>query len=179
MINAQAIADRVFVEVDFHSLRVVHCFVSITKFKEIDTSIIFERIWGHYPKVRTAVPRVNDETGELEHFYYDRNTNMVDNAWGISEPAGADRCDPKEIDLVIVPLLCFDETGYRVGYGKGYYDRFLRECRTDCAMVGLSYFPPELEIEDVHDGDFALDMFIMPGGSFRPDGKVLPAKYAK
>jgi len=163
------ILDRIFSEFDFAKLGVVHCFISIAKFNEVNTSIIFERIWDDFPNVRTAVPRVDDSTGDLEHYFYDRDTNMVKNAWGIEEPSGAERADPKEIDLVIVPLLCFDERGYRVGYGKGYYDRFLRECRVDCVTAGLSFFPPEIEIRDVHDGDFALDMFIMPNGIFRPE----------
>ena len=166
---SRVIADRLFAEFDFAELKVVHCFISIAKFNEVDTSIVFDRIWREFPNVRTAVPRVNDATGELEHFYYDRDTNMVKNAWGIEEPAGAEHVDPKVIDLVVVPLLCFDERGYRVGYGKGYYDRFLRYCRADCVTAGLSFFPPEIEIEDVHDGDFALDMFIMPNGIFRPE----------
>jgi 5-formyltetrahydrofolate cyclo-ligase len=167
--NSRVIADLLFAEFDFAKLSVVHCFISIAKFNEVDTSIIFERIWDEFPNVRTAVPRVDGSTGELEHFYYDRDTNMVKNAWGIEEPSGAERVDPKEIDLVVVPLLCFDERGYRVGYGKGYYDRFLRECRSDCITAGLSFFPPEIEIKDVHDGDFALEMFIMPNGIFRPE----------
>ena len=165
---SRVIADMLFTEFDFEKLKVVHCFISIAKFNEVDTSIIFGRIWGEYPNVRTAVPRVNDGSGELEHFYYERDTNMVKNAWGIAEPSGAERVHPKDIDLVIVPLLCFDERGYRVGYGKGYYDRFLRECRADCVTAGLSFFPPEIEIKDIHDGDFALDLFIMPIGIFRP-----------
>ena len=166
---SRVIADMLFAEFDFAKLGVVHCFISIAKFNEVDTSIIFERIWDEFPNARTAVPRVDNVSGELEHFYYDRDTNMVKNAWGIEEPSGAESVDPKDIDLVIVPLLCFDERGYRVGYGKGYYDRFLRECRADCVTAGLSFFPPEIEIKDVHDGDFALDMFIMPNGIFRPE----------
>ena len=168
-VNSRVIADLLFAEFDFAKRDVVHCFISIAKFNEVETSIIFERIWDDFPDVRTAVPRVDDRSGELEHFFYDRGTNMAKNAWGIEEPSGAERADPKEIDLVIVPLLCFDERGYRVGYGKGYYDRFLRECRADCVTAGLSFFPPEIEIKDVHDGDFALDMFIMPNGIFRPE----------
>ena len=166
---SRVIADMLFTEFDFEKLKVVHCFISIAKFNEVDTGIIFDRIWDEFPNVRTAVPRVDDSTGELAHFYYERDTVMVKNAWGIEEPSGAERVDPKDIDLVIVPLLCFDERGYRVGYGKGYYDRFLRECRVDCVTAGLSFFPPEIEIKDVHDGDFALDMFIMPNGIFRPE----------
>ena len=165
---SRVIADVVFNEFDFGKLNAVHCYISIAKFNEIDTSIIFERVWEDFPHVRTAVPRVDNSTGELEHFYYTRDTNMLRNAWGISEPAGAERADPKDFDLVLVPLLCFDERGYRVGYGKGFYDRFLRECRADCVKAGLSFFPPEIEVEDVHTGDVALDMVVMPNGIFRP-----------
>ena len=166
---SRVIADRLFTMFDFGELNAVHCYISIPKFNEIDTSFIFERVWKDFPHVRTAVPRVDDATGDLEHFYYTQDTNMVENAWGINEPAGAERADPKEFDLVLVPLLCFDERGYRVGYGKGFYDRFLRECRADCVKVGLSFFPPEIEIRDIHVGDVPLDMFVMPNGVFRPE----------
>jgi 5-formyltetrahydrofolate cyclo-ligase len=167
--GSRLIADRLFATFDFAALKAVHCYISIGKFNEVDTTFIFDRIWREFPHVSTAVPRVDDATGELEHFYYTSDTNMVKNAWGISEPAGAERADPKEFDLVLVPLLCFDERGYRVGYGKGFYDRFLRECRADCIKAGLSFFPPVIEIRDIHVGDVALDLFVMPNGVFRPE----------
>lgn len=166
---SRVIADRVFALFDFAGLSAVHCYIPIGKFNEVETSFIFERIWREFPHVRTAIPRVDDSTGELEHFYYTGETNMVENAWGIKEPAGAERADPKEFDLVLVPLLCFDERGHRVGYGKGFYDRFLRECRADCVKAGLSFFPPVIEIRDIHVGDVPLDVFVMPNGVFRPD----------
>jgi 5-formyltetrahydrofolate cyclo-ligase len=166
---SRVIADRTFATFDFAAFKAVHCYISIGKFNEVDTTFIFERMWREFPNVRTAVPRVDNATGELEHFYYTKDTRMVENAWGISEPAGAERADPKDFDLVLVPLLCFDERGYRVGYGKGYYDRFLRECRADCIKAGLSFFPPVIEIRDIHVGDVPLDMFIMPNGVFRPE----------
>ena len=166
---SRVITDRVFALFDFAKFTAVHCYISIPKFNEIDTGSIFERIWKDFPQVRTAVPRVHDASGELGHFYYTRETKMVTNAWGINEPAGAERADPKEFDLVLVPLLCFDERGNRVGYGKGYYDRFLRGCRADCVKAGLSLFAPVSEIRDTHVGDVPLDLFIMPQGVFRPD----------
>ena len=64
--------------------------------------------------------------------------------------------------LVLVPGVCFDQTGHRVGYGKGFYDRFLKTCRPGCLKVGLSYFEPVDPIDDVHDGDVRLDFIVTP-----------------
>ncbi|MDH3493028.1 MAG: 5-formyltetrahydrofolate cyclo-ligase, partial [Acidobacteriota bacterium] len=66
------------------------------------------------------------------------------------------------LDFVLVPLLCFDRRGHRVGYGGGYYDRFLAKVRPDCLKIGLSFFGPVDEIEDVHEGDIRLDYCVMP-----------------
>ncbi|MDQ3180555.1 MAG: 5-formyltetrahydrofolate cyclo-ligase, partial [Acidobacteriota bacterium] len=70
--------------------------------------------------------------------------------------------ETEKIDIVLVPLLCFDRKGFRVGYGKGFYDRFLKNCRTDCLKIGLSYFAPIKEISDVQDFDVRLDFSITP-----------------
>ena len=68
---------------------------------------------------------------------------------------------PSEIDVVLVPLLCSDGQGYRVGYGKGFYDRFLVKCRPDCRKIGLSYFPPVDRIEDVTESDVKMDEVVL------------------
>ncbi len=70
--------------------------------------------------------------------------------------------DEKKMDIVLVPMLCFDEKGFRVGYGKGFYDKFLSLCREDCLKIGLSLFPPIQKIENVEDYDVKLDFCITP-----------------
>ena len=67
---------------------------------------------------------------------------------------------------MIVPLLCFDARGHRVGYGKGYYDRFLQKCRPDCIKAGLSFFPPVKKIDDIHVADVQLDLVVTPNETF-------------
>jgi 5-formyltetrahydrofolate cyclo-ligase len=69
---------------------------------------------------------------------------------------------PEEIDLVFVPLLCVDKKGNRVGYGKGYYDKFLKECRRDIIKIGFSYFEPVEKIDDVNRYDVKLNYCITP-----------------
>lgn len=160
------IADRFFSDFDLVTIATLHCFISIPKFNEVDTSLIFKWLWSEYPHVLTLAPRVNRESGELEHLTYTPQMDLSENSWGIREPSGTESVDAKQIDLVLVPLLCFDRRGYRVGYGKGYYDRFLRECRTDCRKVGLSFFPPIDEINDIHAGDVAIDQCITPDKVF-------------
>jgi 5-formyltetrahydrofolate cyclo-ligase len=65
-----------------------------------------------------------------------------------------------KIDVVFVPLLAYDEKGNRVGYGKGFYDAFLSECKPETIKIGLSFFPPELEIKDVTSDDIKLDFCV-------------------
>ena len=69
---------------------------------------------------------------------------------------------PEELDLIFVPLLAYDKKGHRVGYGKGYYDRFLKECKDDCIKIGFSFFEPEDSIEGVNRHDVKLDYCITP-----------------
>lgn len=70
--------------------------------------------------------------------------------------------DPRQIDLVLMPLLIFDVKGNRVGYGKGFYDRYLSQCRQDILKIGLSYLPAINRIEDVDPFDIPLDYCATP-----------------
>jgi 5-formyltetrahydrofolate cyclo-ligase len=157
------IAARFFANFDLSRVNFLHCFLPIEKFKEIDTKPIFERVWKDFPHVETLVPRVDFETGEIENLKFTRATNLAQNRWEIHEPAHDEMVESEKIDLVLVPLLCFDRRGFRVGYGKGFYDKFLKNCRADCRKIGLSYFAPiPDEIEDAHDADVKLDFCVAP-----------------
>lgn len=169
------VAERFFNEFDLAAVRTLHTFIRIPKFNECDTSMIYYRIWHERRGIETCAPIMDSETCELECFYFDAETELLENPWGIREPVGTEKADPAEIDLVIVPLLCFDESGNRVGYGKGYYDRFLARCRQDCLKVGVSLFPPIEAIDDINIQDVPLDICIMPERTLRfvaPHGYV-------
>lgn len=172
---SQAIADRFFAEVDMTVVRFLHCFIAIDKFNEVDTTIVFRRLWNEFTETRTVVPRVNSSTGELDSLLFTPETELAENAWGIHEPATDELVAAAEIDVVLVPLLCFDATAHRVGYGKGYYDRFLARCRPDCRKFGLSYFPPVDEISDVHDGDIRLNLTVTPDRLYPMEPAIRPA----
>ena len=87
-------------------------------------------------------------------------TTFEQTAFGFSQPVDGIEVSPEDIDMVIVPLLAFDTKGFRVGYGKGYYDRFLKSCRADVIKVGFSYFEPVDAIHDINIYDVPLDYCI-------------------
>ena len=157
------IADNFFRAFDLKKVATFHCFLSIPKFHEVDTRRIIDRVWADHPQVRVVVPRVDFETKLLEAVVCGPSTPTPPNSWNIPEPVGGETVAADEIDLVIVPLLCADVRGHRVGYGEGYYDRFLARARPDCIKAGISYFEPVEAIRDVHEGDIPLDALITPG----------------
>lgn len=160
--KSRDIAELFFQNTDLINTRFLHCFIAIQKFNEIDTSFIFDRLWTGFPQITTAVPRVIIETGETENLVFRPDTELVQNSWQIYEPAHNEFVLTGNMDIVLVPGLAFDTFGHRVGYGKGFYDRFLAKCRPDCLKLGLSYFPPVEEISDVWDADVRLDCCITP-----------------
>lgn len=156
------IADKFFVNFDLSKIDFLHCFLTIEKFNEIDTKVIFERLWKDFPHVETLVPRVDFQIGEIENLKFASETELRQNQWQIKEPAHDETAETEKIDLVLVPLLCFDARGFRVGYGKGFYDRFLKDCRAGCLKIGLSYFAPIAGITDARDFDVKLDFCVTP-----------------
>lgn len=161
-VASSRIAERFFNETDLAKIEKLHTYIRIARLNEIDTSSIYYRIWYEHRSISTYAPRADHLTGEMENMAFGPDTELIENKWGIREPLGTETAGPSEIDLVIVPLLCFDESGHRVGYGKGFYDRFLALCRHDCINVGLSLFPPVSGIADVYENDIPLDYCITP-----------------
>jgi len=160
--KSRRIADNFFQKFDLTKINFLHCFAAIEKFNEIETSLIFQKVWRSFPHIETLLPRVNFQTDEIENLKFTKTTKLVRNAWEISEPTESELVETEKIDVVLVPLLCFDGQGFRVGYGKGFYDRFLKNCRADCLKIGLSYFAPAAEISDAQDFDVKLDFCVTP-----------------
>jgi len=132
-----------------------HIFLTMKNKKEIDTSLISSELWKNNKLISTSVSNFKNNT--LENYIYNTNTKIEINSWGIPEPTNAKLIDDKEIDVVFVPLLAFDKRGYRVGYGKGFYDKFLANCKPNVIKIGISFFKAEDIIEDIHQADVKLD----------------------
>lgn len=156
------IAAKFFGKFNLKSIKFLHVFLPIEKNKEIETEFIFKRLWENFPEITTVVSRVHFESMTLENFRFSNETKLVKNKWHILEPAASELIEIERLDAVLIPLLCFDKRGFRVGYGKGFYDKFLSECRADCLKIGLSLFPPIAEISDAQNFDVKLDFCITP-----------------
>jgi 5-formyltetrahydrofolate cyclo-ligase len=160
--KSEQISNYFFQAFDLSKFGLLHCFLAIEKFNEIDTKLIFQRIWREFAHLKTVVPRVNFHTHEIENVKFTAETKLVKNAWGIDEPTESEVVETEKIDVCLIPLLCFDKRGFRVGYGKGFYDKFLKNCRADCLKVGLSYFAPVAEISDAENFDVKIDFCVTP-----------------
>lgn len=160
--SSAQVADFLFDNFDFAAWQTINCFVTLAKNNELDSAPIFGRIWRDFPQITMTAPRIIFETTVLEIVKISPETTLKTNKWGIIEPQGDETIDPLELDAVFVPLIAFDEQGFRVGYGKGFYDKFLSKCRNDCAKIGLSLFPPVKKIADVNGWDIKLDFCVTP-----------------
>ena len=145
--------------------QVFHSFLSITSFGEVDTSYLIRLLQEREKTL--VVSRTLIETVRMEHFLYDPNQIEANNKWHIPEPQGGIPIKSEEIEVVFVPLLAYDTAGNRIGYGKGFYDNFLGECKADTLKIGLSFFPAEPLIEDVREGDIPLDYVVTPERVFK------------
>jgi len=140
-----------------------HIFLSILIKKEIDTSPLLSVIMAK--DKQAIIPRIT-ELNMLEHLLLTDQTILKNNSFGIPEPQNGIIISPKIIDVVFIPLYIFDLKGNRVGYGGGYYDRFLKECNKDTVKVGLSFFKPINLMQDISEFDIKLDYAVTPDSIF-------------
>jgi 5-formyltetrahydrofolate cyclo-ligase len=99
------------------------------------------------------LPRMLPESGELSLHVYKPGDELTESGFGVREPlADSERIAPERVDLVLVPAIAFDARGYRLGYGKGFYDRLLPTL-VRAERIGLAFelsLLPQLPNED-HD----------------------------
>ena len=160
------IQQKFFDSVDLSFINTLHSFLPLKKNNEPDTWSIITRVRQEFPHIRISVPRVNHATKVIENFFFEGLDQIRQNSWGIPEPATGTPTPVEAIDIVLVPLLAFDKKGNRVGYGKGFYDKFLMQCNPTCKRVGLSFFPPVEEISDTDSYDQLLTHVITPDSCY-------------
>ncbi|WP_343615295.1 5-formyltetrahydrofolate cyclo-ligase [Flavobacterium sp.] len=137
-----------------------HVFLPIIEHKEVDTEFILHLLLGKDKEI--VISKSDFETREMTHFLLTDNTKIKKNEFNIPEPVNGLEVPVSIIDVVFVPLLAFDIYGSRIGYGKGFYDKFLAKCKPETLKIGLSFFESVEMIDDVFESDIKLDYCVTP-----------------
>lgn len=132
----------------------IHLFFPIPNKNEYDS-------WGLYniiketSKIHTSI--YNKEAKTWECISFQKNTIFSNTAFNVPAPIDYKKSDWKEIDIILIPLLLFDEKGNRIGYGKGIYDRILTFLKPNCIKIGISILECSKIIIDKESHDISLD----------------------
>lgn len=140
--------------------KTISLFLPIERQKEINTYKILEK--GAAIGTMVALPKTIVSNHTLKHYQFESQAQLALSELGIPEPSYGKLIKPEQLDFVFVPLLAVDKTGHRIGYGKGYYDRFLRKCSPKCLFVGLHLFDEFIDIDDIDNHDIQLNYCITP-----------------
>jgi 5-formyltetrahydrofolate cyclo-ligase len=154
-----AIANQIL-KLDIWENTYFHIFLPIEEQKEVNSEFILNVLQAKDKEI--VISRSDFETTSMTHFLLTDNTKIKKNEYNIPEPTNGLPVPTEMIDVVFVPLLAYDKQGNRVGYGKGFYDKFLSECKTNVVKIGLSFFEPEELIEDVFENDIKLNFCVTP-----------------
>ncbi|OEK09368.1 5-formyltetrahydrofolate cyclo-ligase [Flavivirga aquatica] len=137
-----------------------HIFLSIEEQKEVNTDYILNILSGKDKNI--VIPKSDFKTGDLTNYLLTDNTVIKKNDYNIPEPIDGIEISNDKIEIIFIPLLAFDKSGNRVGYGKGFYDRFLANCKPEAIKIGLSFFESEEIIFDIFENDIKLNYSITP-----------------
>ncbi|HET6527209.1 MAG TPA: 5-formyltetrahydrofolate cyclo-ligase [Balneolaceae bacterium] len=143
----------------FRAAKTVHCYVSINERREVNTHPLIKEMIAGEKKVIISRTKFADES--LSHFELHSFDDLSPNKWGVLEPVKGEKAVISEIDLVIVPMVGGDEKCNRIGYGGGFYDRFLKD--VFCSKVGLCFEQNIIEKLPIEPFDIPLDMIVTEG----------------
>ena len=135
-----------------------HSYLSNVLNNEVETNEIINLLFKKNKRV--FVPKILGTN--LIHIEINKNTSYSKNQLGIREPVNSSKSNPDLLEVIFVPLLAFDKQGDRVGYGGGYYDKFLGDIKNNALKIGLPLFEPVDKILDIEDHDISLDYIITP-----------------
>ncbi len=157
---SRIIQEKVLESDEFNSSYIVGLYSPIGS--EVDTSTLAKRVIESCRVL--AYPRIEDKYTMVFARVRDPTMDLTLGRYGILEPS--DSCEMVKPDLIIVPGLVWDERGYRIGYGKGYYDRYLSS-NPDAAKIGLAYDFQVLSSIPHSESDVRVNMIVTEKRSIR------------
>jgi 5-formyltetrahydrofolate cyclo-ligase len=139
----------------------IHVFLPIKRLYEIDIFPLINTLVQEDKNVYTSIS--DHDSQEMATVKLTMNQNFIEDKYGIPVPVEWQNGDDTLMQLIFIPLLAYDLKGHRLGYGKGFYDRFLSKFPPTVVKAGLSLFSPENEIP-IEPHDIPLDICISPDG---------------
>ena len=142
--------------------------VFTSKEKEVNTRPLIMALFGQGNPV--VVPIIVKEDYSLRLSYLRDFSVLVPSTFGVPEPIGSEiPAAADDIDTIILPMLGFDRKGGRIGYGAGYYDRFLSK-NPGLRKIGIAFACQEVDNLPVDENDIRMDAIITEDGMVYPDG---------
>lgn len=132
--KSKLIHAKVYQLPEFKAANVVHSYVSMSNMNEVSTREIIQYCFDQ--KKRVVVPKMEKE-GVLSHHLIKSLDELEPNEWGVDEPKGSNLFPLDDLAIVLVPMVSADHLKNRLGYGMGFYDRFLSGINT--YNVGLAF----------------------------------------
>ncbi len=171
ILRKDAIEKRNLIPIDKReekSLKIAEKIIALEEYKNAKTVMVYSVIGSEVNleslindallKNKTVCfPRCIKETRQMDAVAVLDLSTLKSGAYGIKEPIG-DGIDPKKIDLCIVPIVAFTKNKDRLGYGGGYYDRFL--LKTKALKMGVAYSSQEIDNVYPEDTDIPLDIIV-------------------
>ena len=145
-----SIAQQVIDYLDDQShIKNIHVFLPISKLNEVNTFPMIERLLQK--KLTLYTSATDFSTQEMATIKLIAPLNTEEDEFGIPVPVLRESAELNDIQMVLIPLLAYDLEGNRLGYGMGFYDKFL-ESLPPVVKAGVSFFPPEKVIpSEIHD----------------------------
>jgi len=145
--------------------------VYAAKAPEVETSGLIAEL--NRRGVRVVVPIIERETHTLRLSYLPDPSVLVPSTFNVPEPIGHELpARPEDVEVVVLPMLAFDAEGNRLGYGAGYYDRFL--CRYPHPQkIGIAFSCQQAESIPTDQNDVKMDWIVTEKGTNQPNGSGL------
>jgi len=153
---------NIFQKISFDNLYYLLSYYPLIERNEFDVTECQNILQAKIPRVKIAWPKILGDGVSMEAHLLSDNQHFEKNIYNIPEPVEGTVLEPAHIDVVFVPLLAFDKKGFRVGYGKGFYDRYLPLCRPNLIKIGFSFFEAVDRIADINEFDVPLNYCITP-----------------
>ena len=158
------LASENFLESEIYkNCRVVMLYMSIGN--ETDTTKIIKKAYEDGKKV--VFPVTDKESGVITPYYADETAVFEKGAFNINEPQNGTKAKLCDIDVILVPGIAFDLKGARIGFGKGCYDRLLKN--TDAVKVGFCYDFQVCDSIPAEEHDVMMDFLVTESGVWRTE----------